>query len=43
MMIQNMEEDNWPDWHEMMLLMWYNDILPLSRTTLAALFIIGMV
>lgn len=36
-------EDDLPDWHEMTESMWYDDVLPLSKTTLAALFVVGMI
>jgi hypothetical protein len=36
-------EDDLPDWHETTELMWYDDVLPLSKTALAALFVVGMI
>lgn len=41
--IRNADEDDLPDWHETTLLMWYDDVLPLSKTALAALFVVGMI
>lgn len=37
-------EDDLPDcWHETTESMWYDDVLPLSKTALAALFVVGMI
>lgn len=36
-------EDDLPDWHETTELMWYDEVLPLSKTALAALFVVGMI
>jgi hypothetical protein len=36
-------EDDLPDWHETTELMWYDDVLPLSKTALAPLFVVGMI
>lgn len=37
-------EDDLPDcWHETRESMWYEDVLPLSKTALAALFVVGMI
>jgi hypothetical protein len=41
--MRNAAEDDLPDWHETTLLMWYDDVLPLSKTTLAALLVVGMI
>ena len=41
--IRKADEDDLPDWHETTLLMWYDDVLPLSKTALAALFVVGMI
>jgi hypothetical protein len=32
-----------PDWHETTESMWYDDVLPLSKTALAPLFVAGMI
>jgi hypothetical protein len=40
--IRNAEDDDFPDWHETRLLMWYDDVLALSKT-LAVLFVVGMI
>jgi hypothetical protein len=37
-------EDDFPDcWHETTESMWYDDVLPLSKTALAPLFVVGMI
>ena len=36
-------EDDLPDWHETTELIWYDDVLPLSKTALAPLFVVGMI
>ncbi len=36
-------EDDLPDWHDMTESIWYDDVLPLSKTALAALFVVGMI
>jgi hypothetical protein len=36
-------EDDLPDWHETTESMWYDDVLPLSKTALAPLFVAGMI
>jgi hypothetical protein len=42
-MMRNAAEDDLPFWHETTLLMWYDDVLPLSKTALAALFAVGII
>ena len=41
--MRNAEEDDLPVCHETTLFMWYDDVLPLSKTALAALFAVGMI
>lgn len=41
--MRNAAEDVLPVWHETTLLMWYDDVLPLSKTALAPLFVVGMI
>ena len=36
-------EDDLPDWHETTESIWNDDVLPLSKTALAPLFVVGII